>query len=406
MIIIDRQNESTSDSAENRSRYIERNKRWFKNAIKDITIDDLKNGIKVATKGKGAPKELPLPVYTNTSGRREMIVIGLTEPKGYTFFSSENYMEAGGAGSEGTGGGGSEEFIMNSEDLQNLFFDNLELPNFVKEGKYIILDTKMKRVGIGKEGIQSKLSKRHTIKAAIQRVSAQKHELDTKIAALEEKVVLTEEEQKELTRLLYYKQLKLADSDLRFYLHRQVPFKSKYAVLYCVMDASGSITDWMRTLSKQYFYLLYLFLSKHYKNMDIRWITHATEAQFTDEDEFFEITSEGGTMISSALKLIQQDMKGIKDLANTNVYIAQTSDGDNWEEDNPKCIKLITDMLPNLQYYAYLNTWAGRVGTFQREPSYCKTMETLNKLDSKCQWSNVIEGEDVFKVLFRLFGKK
>ena len=88
-------------------------------------------------------------------------------------------------------------------------------------------------------------------------------------------------------------------------------------------------------MAKRFYILLYLFLSRTYKNVDVVYIRHHTQAKEVDEHEFFYSQETGGTIVSSALKLMDEVVQARYDPAQWNIYAAQASDGDNWADDSP-----------------------------------------------------------------------
>ncbi len=120
---------------------------------------------------------------------------------------------------------------------------------------------------------------------------------------------------------------------------------------------------WMRTkkdIAKRFFILLYLFLTRVYEKIEVVFIRHHTQAFEVDEEEFFHARDTGGTVVSSALKLTRQIIDARYPSADWNIYVAQASDGDNWDSDSPQCREIISNqLLPKLQYYAYVEITEG-----------------------------------------------
>jgi uncharacterized sporulation protein YeaH/YhbH (DUF444 family) len=81
---------------------------------------------------------------------------------------------------------------------------------------------------------------------------------------------------------------------------------SSQAVMFCLMDVSGSMDQATKDMAKRFYILLYLFLSRTYKNVDVVYIRHHTQAKEVDEHEFFYSQETGGTIVSSALKLMDE----------------------------------------------------------------------------------------------------
>ena len=122
--------------------------------------------------------------------------------------------------------------------------------------------------------------------------------------------------------------------DLRFRNRVRMPMPTAKAVMFCLMDVSGSMDEARKDLSKRFFILLYLFLTRHYEKIEIVFIRHHTQAQEVDEENFFHARETGGTVVSSALVLMDEIIKERYSPSDWNIYAAQASDGDNWHHDS------------------------------------------------------------------------
>jgi uncharacterized sporulation protein YeaH/YhbH (DUF444 family) len=143
--------------------------------------------------------------------------------------------------------------------------------------------------------------------------------------------------------------------DLRYRNRVRVPVPTSKAVMFCLMDVSGSMDESRKDLAKRFFILLYLFLTRHYEKIDIVFIRHHTQAQEVDEQNFFHATETGGTVVSSALVLMEEIIRARYPSNEWNIYGAQASDGDNWHHDSGRCRELLAQqILPLCRYFAYV----------------------------------------------------
>ena len=143
--------------------------------------------------------------------------------------------------------------------------------------------------------------------------------------------------------------------DLRYRNRVREPLPTSKAVMFCLMDVSGSMDEARKDLAKRFFILLYLFLTRHYEQTDVIFIRHHTQAAEVTEDEFFHATESGGTVVSSALTLMHEIIRERYMGSEWNIYGAQASDGDNWQQDSSKCRELLDDkLLPLVRYFAYV----------------------------------------------------
>src|SRR6187200_1340958 len=168
----------------------------------------------------------------------------------------------------------------------------------------------------------------------------ERRELETRIAALKSR----------LARIPY-----LDPIDLRYRNRVRIPVPTTKAVMFCLMDVSGSMDEARKELAKRFFILLYLFLTRHYEKIDIVFIRHHTQAQEVDEENFFHARETGGTVVSSALVLMEEIVRARYSPSEWNIYGAQASDGDNWHHDSGRCRELLAhNILPLCRYFAYV----------------------------------------------------
>jgi uncharacterized sporulation protein YeaH/YhbH (DUF444 family) len=148
--------------------------------------------------------------------------------------------------------------------------------------------------------------------------------------------------------------------DLRYTNRIKVPKPSTQAVMFCIMDVSGSMDETRKDTAKRFFILLYLFLKRVYEKIDVVFIRHHTAAAEVDEEEFFHSRESGGTVVSSALNLLQKVISERYNSGDWNSYVAQASDGDNWDNDSVLCKQiLINGIMPKVQYYTYVEITDG-----------------------------------------------
>ena len=133
--------------------------------------------------------------------------------------------------------------------------------------------------------------------------------------------------------------------DLRYRNRVNTPLPASRAVMFCLMDVSGSMNETRKDIAKRFFILLYLFLMRHYEKTEVVFIRHHTQAAEVTEDEFFHSTESGGTVASSALTLMHQIIGQRYSPSEWNIDRAQASDGDNWLQDSAKCRTLLVEKL-------------------------------------------------------------
>jgi uncharacterized protein len=188
--------------------------------------------------------------------------------------------------------------------------------------------------------------------------------------------------------------------DLRYRNRVKVPVPSAKAVMFCLMDVSGSMDEQRKDMSKRFFMLLYLFLTRHYDKIDLVFIRHHTQAAEVTEDEFFHATETGGTVVSSALNLMNDIIRARYPSGEWNIYGAQASDGDNWHHDSGRCRQLLDEqILPLVRYYAYVQVAEAEQNLWE---------EYTQLLDPHANFAmrKVSDAADIYPVFRDLFKKE
>ncbi|MNQ99317.1 hypothetical protein D3C85_1150440 [compost metagenome] len=176
---------------------------------------------------------------------------------------------------------------------------------------------------------------------------AKKEQIDAEIAKLEIDIA---ELKRKIKHVPY-----VDDIDLRYRNWTQKPIPATQAVMFCLMDVSGSMTHWHKDIAKRFYMLLYLFLYKNYEKVEIVFVRHHHTADEVDEQTFFYDRSTGGTVVSKGLKLVNDIIDARYDSAKWNVYVAQASDGDNWESDHAETMVQLNKILSKVQFYFYID---------------------------------------------------
>lgn len=367
--IIDRRYSSKNKSAINRQRFIQRFKKQIKtsveNAISKRSITDIYSGEKIVIPsrdihepyffyGAGGIKEIVLPGNKNFL-KGEKIEKSIFNTEKENSASKDGY--------------GEDEFVfyLDKNEFLELFFEDLELPNLVKKDFLSIPEYQWIKAGISKYGAPNKISIIHSMKNALARRVSLRSSYKDRLKSSEEKLktlqkkdpqnpIIDDLKEKILLIKNKIKRIPFIDKvDLRYKLHVQEKKPNTQAVMFCLMDVSGSMDEMKKDMAKRFFILLYLFLKRHYEAVEIIFIRHHTSAKEVDEEEFFYSKETGGTVVSSALELMIEIIQHRFSSTDWNIYAAQASDGDNWNADSPYCEKLISEhIISYLQYFAYV----------------------------------------------------
>lgn len=376
--IVDRRKNGKNKSAVNRQKFIRRFRTQIQKAVADAvaerSVTDLDKGEKVSIPAKDITEPF---FHHGNGGQRERIFPGNKE-----FHTGDKIDRPEGGGGRGRGnqasdsGEGLDDFVfeLSREEFLQFFFEDLELPNLVKTKLASISETKKVRAGHTRDGIPSNIDVIRSLRGAMgRRIAARapyqsrikeaeseledllkRHsETDTVIIGLRKEI---DHLKKKVARIPF-----LDTFDLRYDNRIDQPKPTTQAVMFCIMDISGSMGPEEKDMAKRFFMLLYLFLTKTYEKIQVIFISHHTEAQEVDEETFFYSRETGGTVVSSALKLVSEIIQERFPTSEWNIYAAQASDGDNWDDDSIHCRKIMTEhIMPYVQYFAYIEITADR----------------------------------------------
>lgn len=378
MHLIDRRVQGKNKSAPNRERFLQRYKGQIKEAvaraIKGRSITDIVSGEKISI----PVKDVNEPTFGHTHGG----VWETVNPGNKQYQKGDQIARPkGGAGSGKGKAGNSDElseddfvFQLSREEFLNYFFEDLELPNLVKTQLASTTDFKNQRAGYKTSGTTASLHVLRSLRGALGRRIAVGGKSSRRLKDAEAEmmellkitsdmkdpriVTLKHEIHHLRTRLLAIPFLD--PFDLRYSNRIKVPKPSTQAVMFCLLDVSGSMDEQKKDTAKRFFILLYLFLTKAYKKIDVVFIRHHTAASEVDENDFFNSRESGGTIVSSALNLLTTIIKERYSGSEWNAYVAQASDGDNWDNDSVACRQLLIEtIMPLVQYYAYVEITEG-----------------------------------------------
>lgn len=355
-IIIDRRLNDRNKNSVNRQRFLRRYKEQIRKSVADVvsrrSITDMEQGGDVSI----PVRDISEPSFHHGSGGdREYVNAGNRK------FNTGDKIprpESGGGKGSGAGEGGGESsdeftFALSREEFMNLFFDDLELPHLVRNALGETRDFKWRRAGYTQTGVPANLSVVRSLRNAMARRIALGAPLKRQM--LELQAAQAAEEEIEAVRRRIERIPFVDEIDLRYRHRVKDPQPISRAVMFCLMDVSASMTEDKKDLAKRFFTLLYLFLTRKYEKVELVFIRHTDDAQEVDEDTFFHDTRSGGTVVLSALKLMQEVMAARYPSDAWNIYGAQVSDGDAFGADPEKSRACLSEqLLPQLRYFAYI----------------------------------------------------
>ncbi|AJJ64782.1 YeaH/YhbH family protein [Yersinia aldovae] len=414
---IDRRLNGKNKSMVNRQRFLRRYKAQIKQSISDAinkrSVTDIESGESVSI----PIDDINEPMFHQGRGGLRHRV----HPGNDHFVTNDRVERPQGGGGSGSGQGnasqdGEDEFVfqISKDEYLDLLFEDLALPNLKKNQHKQLTEFKTHRAGYTSNGVPANISVVRSLQNSLARRTAmtaskrrELRELEETLSVLEnsEPAQLLEEER--VRKAIAELKQKIArvpfidTFDLRYKNYERRPEPSSQAVMFCLMDVSGSMDQATKDMAKRFYILLYLFLSRTYKNVDVVYIRHHTQAKEVDEQEFFYSQETGGTIVSSALKLMDEVVQERYDPAQWNIYAAQASDGDNWADDSPLCHELLArKILPMVRYYSYIEITRRAHQTLWRE------YEDLEANFANFAMQHIREPEDIYPVFRELFHKQ
>jgi uncharacterized sporulation protein YeaH/YhbH (DUF444 family) len=433
MHIVDRRLNPGGKNLANRQRFMRRAKSLIRKAVHDSatnrSIKDADQGGEVALPTQGMHE----PSFRRAAGTgiREHLLPG---NKQYIEGDTIARPEGGGdgEGSQGSQDGEGQDdfrFALSRDEFVELFLEDLELPDLAKRKVVDAESVSWQRAGYSVSGSPANLAINRTVRNSLSRRIALKRPKAEDIAQLKVEIDAIESEAaalsdtalmarlEELKAELGRKQRRtglipyIDPLDVRYRRFDPVPKPVAQAVMFCLMDVSGSMTEHMKDLAKRFYSLLYIFLRRRYKHVDVVFIRHTHVAAEVDEDTFFHSPETGGTVVSTALDEMRRVVKERYDPDAWNIYAAQASDGDNTASDNERTARMLTDdILPVCQYYAYLEV--GRdaehfpPGFMRRDSDLWQTYTAVARNGAPLAMRKVTHRRDIYPVFRELFQKK
>ncbi|MEX2495379.1 MAG: YeaH/YhbH family protein [Woeseia sp.] len=370
---IDRRLNPKDKNLGNRQRFIRRAKEQIRQKINESI-----QGRKIADVGSGETISIPTRSihephfrHSRQGGFREGVLGGNKEFSTGDRIRKPQGGQGKGGGKEGADSGEGDDdfqFALTRDEFLDLFFEDLELPDLVKKDLQELHATKPQRAGFTTAGTPTRLAIRRTMRNSLGRRLVLHRPADAELEEVEAEIARIEaEEEDDFPGLeaLYARQEALQSRrrlvafidplDIRYRNYQPRPQPNSKAVMFCLMDVSGSMGEREKDLAKRFFILLHLFLQRRYDRIDLVFIRHTHQASVVDEDTFFYSRETGGTVVSSAIVEMLHEIKERYSPREWNIYAAQASDGENFAGDSDYCAKLmLEEVMPQLQYYAYV----------------------------------------------------
>lgn len=415
---IDRRLNAKNKSTLNRQRFIRRYKKQIKEAVSDAinkrSVTDASSGESISI----PQRDISEPTFhQGKGGNREQI-----HPGNDQFSTGDKIERPKGGQGGGAGGGeasdsgeGQDEFVfsISKDEYLDLLFEDLELPNLQENQLDKLVQMKTHRAGFCSDGMPSNIDIVRSLKGSLARRVAMSAGKKRLLAELEAQLVilLAQAHPDEAAIVLLNSEIELIKKqikavpfidnyDLRFRNYEKRPHPTSKAVMFCIMDVSGSMDQATKDMAKRFYILLYQFLTRSYKDIEVVYIRHHTQAKEVDEQEFFYSQETGGTIVSSALKLMDEIIKARYNSEQWNVYAAQASDGDNWADDTPQCGQILRNKLLNaVRYFAYIEI------TTRAHQSLWREYQDITQSHANFAIQHIQSVEDIYPIFRELFKK-
>src|SRR6202521_1084568 len=416
MHIVDRRLNPAGKRLENRQRFLRRAKALVQGAVKKSSQDrDIRDVL------EGGEVSIPLdgmnePLFRREGGTRDMVL-----PGNKKFVEGDMLPRSGegrGKASEPGEGDGEDafRFVLSRDEFVDLFLDDLELPDLAKRKLAEANSEGLRRAGYATSGSPANISVSRTVRLAMARRVALRRPRPETIAQLEAELAAGCDEARRIGLMAELAALKaklrripfIDPIDIRYRRFENMPKPVAQAVMFCLMDVSGSMSEHMKDLAKRFYMLLYVFLTRRYRHVEIVFIRHTDRAEEVDEDTFFHGPASGGTLVSSALQAMHEIVRSRFRPADWNIYAAQASDGDNSRSDGRAVSRLLTErILPVSQFFAYLEVGETNRSTFEMPDSALWTLYQRLRADgAPLSIRKVSERSEIFPVFHDLFQRR
>lgn len=257
------------------------------------------------------------------------------------------------------------------EELQEMLFAEMELPNLEQKDQDEIIVTDIRFNDIRKKGLMGNIDKKRTLLEALRRNGLAGRE------GIQD----------------------ILNDDLRFKTWEEVVEPHSNAVIIAMMDTSGSMGQMEKYVARSFFFWMLRFLRTKYEKVEIVFIAHHTEAKEVTEEAFFSKGESGGTICSSAYRKALEIIDERYPPSRYNIYPFHFSDGDNLTSDNDRCVKLVRELMEKCNMFGY-----GEVNQYNRHSTLMSAYKHIK--DPKFKYSIVREKGEVYKALTGFFGKE
>ena len=415
---IDRRLNGKNKSTVNRQRFLRRYKSQIKKSVaesisgRSVTDTESSESISIPK------RDIQEPIFhQGKGGNRDRVLPGNDQfTKGDKIKRPDGGGQGSGQGEASDSGEGQDDFSfsISMDEYLNLLFDDLELPNLKQTQNTQQPEYETYRAGYKSDGVPTNIDIVRSLKGAQARRIAltaskkkKRKELEQLLAEAKQASPIDQAHVEQLQQQIdelsqQIKKVPFIDSfDLKYRNYDKRPLPNTSAVMFCLMDVSGSMDQATKDMAKRFYILLYQFLTRSYDKIEVVYIRHHTQAKEVDEHEFFYSKETGGTIVSSALKLMDEIVQQRYPASQWNIYAAQASDGDNWADDSPYCGDWLRNkILTYCRYYSYIEI------TQRSHQSLWHEYQTLADQYENFAMKNIQTVNDIYPIFREFFQKQ
>jgi len=270
------------------------------------------------------------------------------------------------------------------EELADYLFSDLELPDLERKSLKKTMSEKFKRKGYRKQGIVPRLDKKKT---AVQRIKRKK-------------AAASRENFKEDDKFSFH------EEDLTYKHYKKSKKENSNAVIFFLMDISGSMTQNKKFMARSFYFLLYHFIRSKYNHTEIVFVSHDTTAYEVSEEQFFTRGESGGTKVSAGLVMVNDIIHQRYHPSAWNIYMFQCSDGDNWPQDTDKVLDVMGKIknIAQLVGYCEIDTNPDVESKWFQDSKLSRVYKPL--IDKKFKQAAVSSKKDVWPAFNKFFSRR
>lgn len=302
--------------------------------------------------------------------------------------SDQGDQKASGKGGQASDTAGEDyyEAEISIDELADIIFKDLELPNLQQKQSREWTDKEVQFNQIRKQGIMSNIDKRRTILESMKRQA--RHQVFQRA----HQPIHHSPHQAQAG-------LQISKNDLRFKTWEEKEKPTTNAVIMAMMDTSGSMGIFEKYIARSFFFWMVRFLRTSYQNVEIKFLAHDTQAKEVTEEQFFTKGESGGTMCSSVYRLALDLIEQRYPPDHYNIYGFHFSDGDNFSSDNEKTVEYVTELVGKSSRVGY-----GEINPYSRATTLMSAMKTIE--GQNFVLSSIKNKNDVYRVLKEFFKER